>query len=195
MITKGKYERVNHFHIDISDFGDGWEEISLILNNHTIFFRASGIGEEPLSTLIEAVDILDKVDISEKRLNTWIINWLSEPGTLGMSLTYNPMTGKLSLNIKLDKYENSNKDSVRRWIFIMDYFLFRNAVIDIVMRTLNKFGIRGFNKNWNDGSETLHIGTLLSILGSRTELNKDLASYRSDFKKEISLLSSLVFPS
>lgn len=189
MGTSVKYEYISEFRIDIADFEHGWETISLIFNGVSVEFTASYIGGEPLSTLIEAVGALDSEYITGSNESLYYIDWISEPGRMKISLQRNLSDNQLSIEITESECLD---DSMKRWNFVMNYSLFRQAVIDLAITSLNKYGICGFNHNWEVENDVLPIGTLLSILGTKTDFDKVDQSFRSNLAEEISILTSII---
>ena len=192
METHINYEQIADFQINIENLVSGWESISLLFNDNPITFRASYIGQEPLGTLIEAVKALDKEYVSGSNESKYFIDWLSEPGSMSLSLKRNLLNNQLSLEIKVSESEDINNSSMIQWNFVMNFSLFRQAVVDIAISTLNKYGICGFNHNWHTDNDVLPVGSLLSILGAKTSFNKGNGSFKSDLTQEISLLTSII---
>lgn len=179
----------DEFKVNIEDISDGWERIRLSFNGIEISFKASYIGREPLSTLVEAVDYLDGAN-SDEDVEYINISWAAEPGYLNIELRRELKTGKLSFHI-----EESDEDKFsRHWNIEMDYSLFRNAVLHTVHTVLNKYGILGFIKNWDCDSQSFPMGSLFSILGVKTNFCNDGYFHRSDLQKEISALQALIAP-
>lgn len=188
-----KYKPITVFRINIDNLKSGWETISLFFNATPITFVASYIGPEPLSSLIEAVEALDEEYISGSNESQYFIDWICEPGCMNISLRRNILGNQLSLEIKVSETESLNDSSVRQWNFVMNYSLFREAVIDTALSALNKYGICGFTYNWDtEGRNIVPIASLLSIMGLKPYFDKDEGSFKSDFTKEIDVLSSLI---
>lgn len=185
-------DQENDCQIEINDLSFGWESISLLFNGIKIPFEASYIGSEPLSTLIEAVDALDEEYISGSSESSYSIVWKDEPGIIELNFKHNLKTTKLHIEIKRSDDDDFNDVSTRIWNVEMEYDLFRNAVIAVTIAVLGKYGIQGFNQNWHDGDDTLPLGSLLNVLGAKAEFDQNLKAYKSDFNKEISLLSKLL---
>lgn len=191
MSTIVEYEQVTDFRISIDDFGYGWESLSLLFNGTPISFRASYIGQEPLSTLISAVDALKSEYISESNRSRYFIDWISEPGSMRIALDHNLHDGRLSMGIRVSESENINDNSMKQWNFIMSYPLFRRAVVDVVISTLSKYGICGFNQNWDTEQDVLPIAALLSVMGASTCFDESTQTFRSDLTAELALLTSI----
>lgn len=118
--------------------------------------------------------------------------WNDEPGLIELNFKHLLKTGQLSIEIKRSDDDDFNDSSYRHWEIEMGYSLFRKAVIDVTIEILGKYGIQGFNRNWQDGADTLPLGSLLNVLGVKSEFDQELKAYKSDFNKEISLLSKLL---
>lgn len=187
-----RYPQENGFRITINDLSSGWESVALIFNGIKIPFEASYIGCEPLSTLIEAVDALDEEYISGSSESHYSIIWNDEPGLIELSYNHSLNTGQLTIRIRESEDDDFNDSATRQWNIEMNYEMFRDAVINVTVEVLSKYGIQGFNQNWQDGADTLPLGSLLNILGAKTEFDQELKAYKSDFIKEISLLSKLL---
>lgn len=185
-------EREAEFQIEINDLSSGWESVALKFNGIKIPFEASYIGSEPLSTLIEAVEALDEEYISGSSESHYSFVWNDEPGLIELNFKHLLKTGQLSIEIKRSDDDDFNDSSYCHWEIEMGYSLFRKAVIDVIIEILGKYGIQGFNRNWQDGADTLPLGSLLNVLGAKSEFDQELKAYKSDFNKEISLLSKLM---
>lgn len=194
METPEKYETISDFQISIKELGYGWETISLSFDEIAITFSASYIGPEPLSSLIEAVEALDEESVSGSNRSRYFIDWISEPGHMSISLSRNLSDDRLSLEIKVDKSEEMDDNSVTQWDFVMNYALFRQAVVKLTISMLNNYGICGFNHNWDSDNGVLPIGSLLTILGVKTNFDKVSDLYKSDILKELALLTSIITP-
>lgn len=191
MGTTINYKYVTKFQINIDDFESGWETVSLIFDETPVAFRASYIGNEPLSTLIEAVAGLDEEYISGSNESHYYIDWVSEPGCMNIALQHNLSDGRLSIEIKVSGNENIDDGSAMKWNIAMNYLLFRQAVVDLAISTLNKYGICGFNRNRDVDNDVLPVGAILKILGTQTYFDRDNGSFRSDLMKELAVLSSI----
>lgn len=67
---------MKQFQLHIQHISFGWCDIEMQINNKQLYYRASYIGANPLSTLIEAC--LD----FKKEKGRYFIEWQDEPGTL-----------------------------------------------------------------------------------------------------------------
>ncbi|MDE6463562.1 MAG: hypothetical protein K2L16_02880 [Muribaculaceae bacterium] len=184
-----EYERIADFQVKIDGLEAGWETVSLLFDGTEISFNASYIGAEPLSSLIEAVEALNHEYCSGSDDSQYFIDWVAEPGCMGLALKHNMSDDLLSMDIRVSKSEDINDDSAVHRNFAMNYSLFRRAVVDAAISALNKYGICGFNQNWDVDNDVLPFGSLLSILGTKTYFDKGTRSLRSDLKQEIALLT------
>lgn len=176
----------DEFSIEIGDICAGWESIKLIFNKIELPFEASYIGDEPLSTLIEAADLLDDKE------SHYYIEWKDEPGYMKLELKHEALSDKLLIDIEHNKEDDSKSASSRHWNIEMQFSQFRNAVVRIAKEILCKYGFIGFIDNWDYDQTSFPIGSLLSILGAKSNSYSGIIEHKSDLQKEIAILNDLL---
>lgn len=67
-----------------------------------------------------------------------------------------------------------------------------NKYHSVAIDVLGRYGIKGFNQSWQCGYDTFPLGSLLNILGAKSEFDPKLDAFKSDFNKELSLLGSIL---
>lgn len=176
------------FSIKIDNMFYGWESVVLNFNGIEIPFEASYIGDEPVSSLIVAVNALDCEYDSESSESNYTFSWKSEPGVMELSFNHNLKSGKLFIEIM--RHDSGSPDeSSRCWNIEMDYPIFRSAVIYATINTLQKYGILGFEQNWAVESFSFPLTALLSAMGATTFHDSEEDTFKSDIHNELSLLS------
>lgn len=176
----------DEFSIEIGDICVGWESIKLNFNGIEMPFKASYIGEEPLGTLIDAANLLESDE------SNYYIVWRDEPGYMKLVLKHEVDSDKLYIDIEHSDDDDSESASCHCWSIEMQFSQFRNAVIRAAKDVLGKYGFIGFIKNWDYDQTSFPIGSLLSILGMKSDFDPDTTEHKSDLKKEIATLNDLL---
>ena len=174
MKEKAACNLIEKFEFDIRDLSYGWETICLKFDKVSIVFRTSYVGEEPLSTLISSA-----ADLQNEGDNVCNLFWHSEPGHI-----------ELEIKRKEEIIDIVVKEEGKRQCFTMPFLLFSKAVVDAGLKALRKYGIRGFNDNWDRtmSFDYFPINSLLKLLGCDSVSDDALEEVRSNVFNELDLL-------
>lgn len=180
---------VERVEIQVKSLCCGYEGIDMYFDDLKVSFHASYLGQEPLSSLVQAVYELEEegffdIDSDEKRYEA-DIQWLSEPGYLKMMFHRKDDI----LHIHLDTADDFEDKVIMKeeLHFSVSFNTFKEAVLRESLRILRKYGIRGYYKSWSDHRD-FPLGMLFSILGCSTD-EKELGMYISDLSSEYKLLN------
>lgn len=177
--------------IQVKSLCCGNEKIDMHFEDLKIGFHASYLGQEPLSSLVQAVYELEEegfcdIGSDETRYES-DIQWLSEPGYLKM--TFRRKDG--ILHIHLDTADDFVDKAIMKeeLRFSVPFRAFKDAVIRESLRILRKYGIRGYYESWSAHMD-FPLGMLFSILGCSTD-EKESGMYTSDLSDEYKLLMNM----
>lgn len=198
--------KTDTFSINLKEISCGDCHLELDFGSFVLPYNASYIGDEPLSSLILAAyalqtDQYDHLEDSEEYEPTQHeIIWMDEPGYLRLSFSIpvgsSDLTIKISQNLE-DTYGIDNDyeaNEKKREIITMPQKLFFDAVINAALKALKRYGICGFNRNWNNdwelGSDTFPLHALLQLLGADQKLKEveNEEGLKSDIFEEFELL-------
>lgn len=178
---------VNSFDIKIKSLSWGSEDIVLTFDNQDISFHASYIGEEPLSSLIESLIALEE-EIINLDYTHFFIKWQSEPGVLDIEMKKDKGKDHMKIIIKRDDDNMDVGDGTGAKTFELPYSLYKKTVIDTALKALVKYGVKGFNDSWSDGTETFPLCSLISLLTKTSSFNKTEESFHSDIYEELNCI-------
>ncbi len=177
------------FHIDVLELSHGWEKIRLVIDGDIIDYNASYIGQEPVSSLIEAAVGLEENNVN----NAYFARWSDEPGRC--CIDYFLKDGTLLLDIGIETPDQNGELVTRTKKYYMPFTQFQSEVRDLAIRVLKKYGIVGFNSNWAsyDGPEEVFpVASFLRLLGVETSLKDGGDELVSSLQDELNLLGRIV---
>lgn len=180
-------EYMEKIEIQVKSLCCGNEEIYMRFDEVKFSFYASCLGQEPISSLVQAVYELEEegfynMDSDELKYESEI-RWLSEPGYLKMM--FNRKNDILHIHLDTaDDFENKTI-MVEELHFSVPFKTFKEAVISESLRVLRKYGIRGYYKSW---SEDFPLGMLFSILGCSSE-QENMGNFTSSLSVECKFLN------
>lgn len=181
--------KIDRFSIKVKSVSYGCEDISLFFNDQEIYFFASYMGYEPVTTLIKSLVWLER-DVEGVDYMTTSFEWLDEPGSLKFDLRKDLQEDHILIRIK---YDNCVDDSLyhreKDWCFEMPYSLYRQTVLDTALRVLKEYGLNGFNESWADDPDTFSICSLISLLGNELSYHEEGDNFHSDLMGEFKLLA------
>ena len=173
---------VNSFDIEIKSLSWGSEDIVLTFDNQEVSFYASYLGEEPLSSLIESLIALEE-EIENLDYTRFFIQWHSEPGVLDFEMYKDKGKDHMKIIIKRDDDNMDVSDDSVAETFELPYSLYKKTVINTALKALIKYGVKGFNDSWSDGTETFPLCSLISLLTKSSSFNEE--SCHSDIFEEL----------
>lgn len=175
--------------IQVTSLCCGSEEIDLFFNDHKISFHATYLGQEPLSSLIQAVYELEEegiydIDSDEVRYES-DVRWLSEPGYL--KIEFRKIENALNIHLTLADDFVDRAIMVEELRFSVPYKAFKEAVVFESLRILRQYGIKGYYKSWS-AQRDFPLGMFLTLLGCRSK-ETELGIYISNLSTECKLLT------
>lgn len=179
---------VQLFEIDIQSLSYGTENIVLVFDSQKIPFSASYIGLEPLSSLIESLIGLEE-EIINMDHTRYFITWQDEPGWLKFEMYKDNVSDHLTIKILFDNCGEGLYHKRGEWEFAMTYSLYKETVIKAALNALNKYGLNGFNDSWADGKDIFPLCSLISLLGAKSDFDKEGGYFHSNIFGELQLLS------
>ncbi len=200
--------KTDTFSINLKQISCGDCHLELDFGSFVLPYNASYIGVEPISSLIETAYALqtDKYDLFEDSeeygpTKEHEIIWMDEPGYL--RLCFSVPAGSSDLTIKIaqnleDTFEIHETNEKKLEIITMPQKVFFDSVINVALKALKRYGICGFNKNWNNnwefGSDTFPLHTLLQLLGADQKLKEvdNEEGLKSDIFEELELLQTVL---
>ena len=175
---------VNSFDIEIKSLSWGSEDIVLTFDNQEVSFYASYIDIEPLSSLIESLIALEE-EIENLDYTQFFIQWHSEPGVLDLEMYKDKGKDHMKIVIKRDNDNMEVGDDTVAETFELPYSSYKKTVIDTALKILIKYGVKGFNDSWSNGTETFPFGSLVSLLTADSSFNKVKEDFHSDIFEEL----------
>lgn len=169
--------------IHVASISYGTEEIHLEINGDHIKYRASYIGEEPLSSLIEVAEQLELDD-------GWpcTAKWQDEPGLL--ELEFKKTEDDLCIKVMEYNDQFDGKDVISCHEYGLPYRIFRQAVIQAARETFCKYGIVGFFRSWEQSGEPTYFPfqSLLILLGDEVRYDESTESSYSSLEHEARIM-------
>ena len=175
---------VNSFDIEIKSLSWGSEDIVLIFDNQEISFYASYIDIEPVSSLILSLIALEE-EIENLDYTRFFIQWHSEPRVLDFEMYKDKGKDHMKIIIKRDDDNMEVSDRTTGISFELPYSLYKNTVITTALKALVKYGLKGFNDSWSNGTETFPLNSLMSLLTVDSSFNKAKEDFHSDIFEEL----------
>ena len=177
----------DRFSINVKEICYGNETLEIVFGDHVLEIMPSYMGPEPLSTLI---DSLNEFELGYKEDDD-STTWSDEPGCWKLKFVLDRNT--FVLNILISHYDDGlfrECKGEKEWEFSvsMPYQKYRTEVIRIALFTLKRYGLRGINGNWCDGTDSFAINGLIRILGSQVRFEDDKDEYYSDIFSELDIL-------
>lgn len=175
---------VDSFDIKIESLSWGSEDIILTFNDQNISFYASYIGVEPLSSMIDSLIALEE-EYLNLNYTRYFTKWQSEPGILDFEMNKDKGKDHMKIIIKRDNDNMDVSDDSVAETFELPYSLYKKTVINTALKALIKYGVKGFNDSWSDGTETFPLCSLISLLTKSSSFNKAEESCHSDIFEEL----------
>lgn len=178
---------VDKFKIEVNIEGVYKESVSFSFGDDpAILVRVSNDGEEPISALLESLEVFMYHGHSQFALYDLCVGHKTE-----CSL-YNHPDG---VRIDLEHFNGDSEKytvNTRRWSYTMPLAIYRKAVIDAAITALKKYGCKGISESWHVIGGTYFLGRLVSLLSpERCEMvddNEGNELYRSNIKSELQTL-------
>lgn len=145
--------KVDQFRVEVIEVGFGWMPIKLHFDDTTIEFEASAIGREPLATFIESIVSLQEVGKN-------IFEWNDELNILRFECH---LQDEYILNVSITLENECLESYISKWDYEMEYSMFKQAVVDVVFSTIERYGLDGFNDEWGNYDDELPYDTLMQI--------------------------------
>lgn len=181
--------KIDRFSIKVKSLSYGCEDISLFFNDQEIYFFASYMGYEPVTTLIKSLVWLER-DVEGVDCMTDSFEWLDEPGSMKFDLRKELQEDHIRIRIKYDNcVDDPSYHREKDWCFEMPYSLYRQTVLGTALRVLKEYGLNGFNESWADNPDTFPISSLISLLGNELSYNEEGDNFHSDLMGEFKLLA------
>ena len=179
---------IEDFKINVKSISYGYEVIDLVFGDQVLTCDVSYMGREPFSTLIHSIIAFNEeiVNNDYRHFNTL---WADEPdGGWDVDIYRDLGTDIVSFEIEYDNKKKGSSRIIKDWEFEVTYQEYRHAVINEGIRLLKKYGLAGFNHNWNDGNDTFPINSFLTLLGNTSKYDQEKEVSYSDIFSEIKLL-------
>lgn len=197
MEMKENIKSVSKVDIKVVDMEVGWQSINLIFDEVCVGFRASYMGQCPLSTLISLVAEIDRDIEYGNYPDQMHLKWYDEPGVLQFDIEYNGETDLISIKItdedffRYEKRHDEIANPKEEYHFEVSHEVFKSAVLREATRMLKQYGIRGYNENWLDNFDEFPISSYLQLLGNKSKRDKESDILSSNIKEEARLLSTI----
>lgn len=172
---------VEKVQIDVLELEFGWETIRMTFNDRVIEYSASYVGEEPVSSLIDAATALDECYDGYIE-DVCYIQWQNEPGYMEMTLFRKPGKDYIEMTIESDDPEIDGYGAY------FDYNVFKDAVIKASLSVLKRYGIMGYSLGWDKQYNAFPIHQFLALLGIKAERPSDNDECKSNVFEELEQL-------
>ncbi len=182
--------KTDTFAINLKEISCGDCRLDLDFGSFVLPYNASYIGDEPLSTLIEAAYALQ-----HGQHHDYEIIWWDEPGYLRLHFSASSKSSDLTIKIAQNLEDGDfNAANEKERQITLPQKLFFEAVINAALKALKKYGICGFNRNWCNDFDTFPLHTLLQLLGADRELEtiENEEGLKSDIFEELELLQNAI---
>ena len=164
------------FKFHVKSLSYGWCKVVMIINDKEISFNASYIGDNPLSSFIDACTCL------KEKWDEYHVVWEDEPGTLKIDLKLDKKD-MLHFDITASDMWDEDESVEKEWHEVIPFNAFEDAIISEGYRVLNAFGLYGYRNAWlND--EDFPLTNLLHISDKSNELWED-DPFTTDILKEL----------
>ena len=142
---------MTQFQFHVQSISYGWCDVEMQINDKRLYYKASCIGSNPISTFIESCLCF------KYEKDKYLIKWQDEQGILQIDLFLQDKN-----QLRLDIYEKDEEKNCQEWHELVPYTDFIEAVISEGFRVLKSYGIRGFRTSWQIDEE-FPLGALLEI--------------------------------
>ena len=174
---------VDRVQIDVLDLEVGWETIRMTFDDRVIEYCASYVGEEPISTLVDAADALDGC-YNGYREEKCFVQWQKEPGFIEITFYRKEDRDYIEMSIE------SNDPEIDGYSAYFDYSVFKDAVIKASLTVLKKYGIVGYSLGWNKSYHTFPVHQLLALLGIKSSISTESDERYSSVFEELEILKN-----
>lgn len=174
---------VDRVQIDVLDLEVGWETIRMTFDDRVIEYCASYVGEEPISTLVDAADELDGC-YNGYREEKCFVQWQKEPGFIEITFYRKEDRDYIEMSIESDDPE------IDGYSAYFDYSVFKDAVIKASLTVLKKYGIVGYSLGWNKSYHTFPVHQLLALLGIKSSISTESDERYSSVFEELEILKN-----
>ena len=179
---------VDRVQIDVLDLEVGWETIRMTFDDRVIEYCASYVGEEPISTLVDAADALDGC-YNGYREEKCFVQWQKEPGFIEITFYRKEDREYIEMSIESDDPE------IDGYSAYFDYSVFKDAVIKASLTVLKKYGIVGYSLGWNKSYHTFPVHQLLALLGIKSSISTESDERYSSVFEELEILKNTLIQS
>ncbi len=179
---------VDRVQIDVLDLEVGWETIRMTFDDRVIEYCASYVGEEPISTLVDAADALDGC-YNGYREEKCFVQWQKEPGFIEITFYRKEDRDYIEMSIESDDPE------IDGYSAYFDYSVFKDAVIKASLTVLKKYGIVGYSLGWNKSYHTFPVHQLLALLGIKSSISTESDERYSSVFEELEILKNTLIQS
>lgn len=176
---------VEKVQIEVLELEFGWETIRMTFDDRVIEYRASYVGEEPISSLIDAATALDECYDGYIE-DVCYVQWQKEPGCMEMTLFRKP--GKDYIDMKIE----SDDPEIDGYGVYFDYNAFKDAVIKASISVLKRYGIMGYSLAWNKTYNAFPIHQFLALLGIKAERQSCNDECKSNVFEELEILMNVL---
>ena len=174
---------VDKVQIDVLELEVGWETIRMTFDDRVIDYCASYVGEEPISTLVDAADALDGC-YNGYREEKCFVQWQKEPGFIEITFYRKEDRDYIEMSIESDDSE------IDGYSAYFDYSVFKDAVIKASLTVLKKYGIVGYSLGWNKSYHTFPVHQLLALLGIKSSISTESDERYSSVFEELEILKN-----
>ena len=161
----------------------GWETIRMTFDDRVIEYCASYVGEQPISTLVDAADALDGC-YNGYREEKCFVQWQKEPGFIEITFYRKEDRDYIEMSIESDDPE------IDGYSAYFDYSVFKDAVIKASLTVLKKYGIVGYSLGWNKSYHTFPVHQLLALLGIKSSISTESDERYSSVFEELEILKN-----
>ena len=179
---------VDKVQIDVLELEVGWETIRMTFDDRVIEYCASYVGEEPISTLVDAADALDGC-YNGYREEKCFVQWQKEPGFIEITFYRKEDRDYIEMSIESDDPE------IDGYSAYFDYSVFKDAVIKASLTVLKKYGIVGYSLGWNKSYHTFPVHQLLALLGIKSSISTESDERSSSVFAELEILKNTLIQS
>ena len=179
---------VDRVQIDVLDLEVGWETIRMTFDDRVIEYCASYVGEEPISTLVDAADALDGC-YNGYREEKCFVQWQKEPGFIEITFYRKEDRDYIEMSIESDDPE------IDGYSAYFDYNVFKDAVIKASLTVLKKYGIIGYSLGWNKTYHTFPVHQFLALLGIKSSISTESDESYSSVFEELEILKNTLIQS
>ena len=181
---------ITDIRINVKSINFGSEDIELAFGDTVVSCGVSYMGREPFSTLIHSLIAFNE-EIENLNYRTFHTYWADDPdGGWDIDFYWDLKTDTVGFEIEYDNEKKGELREIKYWEFVVSYNDYKHAVISEGLRLLKKYGLAGFNRNWNEGEDTFPLCSFLLLLGSTSEYDEKKEVSYSDVFSELKILES-----